>query len=133
SGATSSSYTTPSTTAADCGSLFAVVVTNAVGTATSNTVTLFVNGLPKTYQKWNIAATGHPLIAQSVKNNGDFQNTNKMADPEYVALDPRTLRFGVWGTDAAGQSGGNAKKDASYGAEDSLDQGPPANRIEQIT
>ena len=133
SGATSSSYTTPSTAAADCGSLFAVVVTNTVGTATSNTVTLFVNGLPKTYQKWNIAATGHPLIAQSVKNNGDFQNTNKMADPEYVALDPRTLRFGVWGTDAAGQSGGNAKKDASYGAEDSLDQGPPANRIEQIT
>ena len=87
----------------------------------------------KTYQTWKIAATGHPLVAQSVKNNGDFQNTNKMADPEYIALDPRTVRFGVWGTDANGQGGGNAKKDASYGAEDSLDQGAPANRIELIT
>ena len=87
----------------------------------------------KTYQKWAIAATNHPLTAQAVKNNGDWQNTNKMVDPEYVALDPRTLRFGVWGTDANGQSGGSAKKDASYGAEDSLDQGAPANRIEQIT
>src|SRR5207248_3941629 len=78
----------------------------------------------KTYQKWNIVATGHPLMAQSVKNNGDFQNTNKMVDPEYVALDPRTLRFGVWVSDANGQPGGSgaAKKDASYGAEDSLDQ-----------
>jgi hypothetical protein len=132
-GATSSSYITPATTGADCGSIFQVLVTNALGSATSNTVTLFVNALPKTYQKWVIAATGHPLIAQSVKNNGDFQNTNKISDPEYVALDPRTLRFGIWGTDANGQGGGNGKKDGSYGAEDSLDQGAPANRIELMT
>jgi hypothetical protein len=132
-GATSPSYTTLATTGADCGSLFEVVITNGVGSIASNTVTLFVSAPPKTYQKWNIAAKGHPLIAQGVKNNGDFQATNKMADPEYVSLDPRTLRFGVWGTDANGQGGGNGKKDGSYGAEDSLDQGPPANRIELIT
>lgn len=87
----------------------------------------------KTYQKWSILPSPtHPLTAQGVKNNGDFSQTNKMVDPEYVALDPRTLRFGVWGTDANSQ-GGNVKKQASYGAEDSLDLGPPANRIEQIT
>ena len=87
----------------------------------------------KTYQKWNIAATGVVLSAQGAKKNGDWTNTNKLVDPEFVALDPRTLRFGVWGTDASSQGTGNAKKDASYGAEDSLDQGAPANRIEQIT
>ncbi|MBA3544422.1 MAG: hypothetical protein H0T83_08295, partial [Chthoniobacterales bacterium] len=77
----------------------------------------------KTYQKWNIAATLNPLSAKGVKNNGDWSNTNKLSDPEYVALDPRTLRFGVWGSDANGQgSTGNAKKNASYGAEDSVDQ-----------
>jgi Tfp pilus assembly protein PilX len=107
------------------------------GTATTGNVELQVQ-LPdttyKTYQKWNIVATNHPLTAQTVKKNGDWASTNKLVDPEYIALDPRTLRFGVWGTDANSQgSTGIAKKQASYGAEDSVDLGPPANRIEQIT
>lgn len=42
SGATSSTYTTPPTTAADNGSLFSVVVTNSVGSATSNDAILTV-------------------------------------------------------------------------------------------
>ena len=63
-------------------------------------------------------------LAQGAKKNGDWINTNKLVDPEYIALDPRTLRFGVWGTDASSQGTGNAKKDASYGAEDSVDQAP---------
>jgi hypothetical protein len=87
----------------------------------------------KTYQKWTIGVSGHPVTAQGVKNDGDWQNTNHLVDPEYIALDPRTLRFGVWGTDANAQGGGNAKKDGSYGGQDSLDQGPPANRLELIT
>ena len=97
------------------------------GPATTGNVALQVQ-LPdttyKTYQKWSIFATNHPLTAQGVKKNGDWSNTNKMVDPEYVVLDPRTLRFGVWGSDANGQPGGAgaAKKDASYGAEDSIDQ-----------
>jgi len=45
-GATSSSYTTPATTAADNNSTFDVVVTNAVGSVTSNTATLTVNPAP---------------------------------------------------------------------------------------
>jgi len=42
SGATSSSYTTPATTTADNGSVFTCVVSNANGTATSNSATLTV-------------------------------------------------------------------------------------------
>jgi hypothetical protein len=47
SGATSSSYTTPSTTTADSGSAFDVVVSNSAGTVTTNTASLTVN--PATY------------------------------------------------------------------------------------
>jgi hypothetical protein len=43
SGATSSGYTTPATTASDSGSSFRVVVTNTAGSATSNAATLTVN------------------------------------------------------------------------------------------
>jgi hypothetical protein len=42
-GATSASYTTPATTTADNGALFSVVVSNSVGSATSNAGTLTVN------------------------------------------------------------------------------------------
>ncbi len=45
SGATSSSYTTPATTAADNASTFKVVVTNSVGSVTSNAATLTVNAV----------------------------------------------------------------------------------------
>jgi hypothetical protein len=44
SGATSASYTTAPTTTSDSGSQFSVVVTNAIGNATSNAATLTVNG-----------------------------------------------------------------------------------------
>ncbi|MGA2097013.1 MAG: hypothetical protein ABSH39_11985 [Candidatus Acidiferrum sp.] len=52
SGATSSSYTTPTTTAADNRALFTVVVSNSVGKTTSNTATLNVAA----------AAAGAPTI-----------------------------------------------------------------------
>jgi hypothetical protein len=45
-GATSASYTTSSTTTADSGSTFAVVVTNTAGTVTSIAATLTVNAAP---------------------------------------------------------------------------------------
>jgi hypothetical protein len=92
------------------------------------------------YQTWKIAATSVPLKVQGAKGNfnqGNSNvnlNSNKLQDPEFVALDPRTNRFGVWGTSASGQTGGgSAKKDYYVGASDSLDQQNPANRIEQIT
>jgi hypothetical protein len=43
-GATSASYTTPATTSADTGTVFAVTVTNVAGSVTSATATLTVNG-----------------------------------------------------------------------------------------
>jgi hypothetical protein len=46
SGATSASYTTPTTTTSDSGSTFAVVVNNTAGTATSALATLTVNAAP---------------------------------------------------------------------------------------
>jgi hypothetical protein len=46
SGATSSSYTTPSTTSTDNGAQFAVVVGNSVGKVTSSSATLTVNSAP---------------------------------------------------------------------------------------
>jgi Tfp pilus assembly protein PilX len=92
------------------------------------------------YQTWKIAATSVPLKVQGAQGNfnqgnSDVNlNSNKLQDPEFVALDPRTSRFGIWGTDASGQGGGgNAKKDYYAGASDSLDQQNPASRIEKIT
>jgi hypothetical protein len=46
SGATSASYTTPAETTADNGAQFTVVVSNSVGTVTSNAATLTVNPAP---------------------------------------------------------------------------------------
>src|SRR5437764_12862138 len=43
SGATSASYTTPATTSSDNGAKFVVVVSNSVGSATSNAATLTVS------------------------------------------------------------------------------------------
>ena len=45
-GATSASYTTPATATSDSGSTFVAVVSNSVGTATSNAATLTVNPAP---------------------------------------------------------------------------------------
>ena len=57
SGATSSSYTTPATTASDNGATFKVAVSNSAGSATSNTATLTVN-----------AASGPPSITTQPSN-----------------------------------------------------------------
>src|ERR1700694_5451930 len=55
SNATAASYTTPATGAADSGALFAVVVSNAAGSATSNSA------------KMTVAATPIPITAPSIK------------------------------------------------------------------
>src|SRR5215469_11255034 len=57
SGATSSSYTTPTTTASDNGATFKVTVSNSAGSVTSNAATLTVN-----------AASGAPTIATQPAN-----------------------------------------------------------------
>jgi hypothetical protein len=51
----------------------------------------------KTYQKWKGCANTTPLKYQA--SSSPLNNTG-LQDPEFVTLDPRTLRFGVWGNDA---------------------------------
>ena len=82
SGATASSYTTPATTAADNGAQYSVVVTNSVGSVTSNAVTLTVNAPPSITAQpasltvvagqtatFSVTATGTgPLSYQWLKN-----------------------------------------------------------------
>jgi hypothetical protein len=71
SGATSASYTTAPTTTAESGSQFSVVVSNAIGNATSNAATLTVNGAGPattdvvTYHN-DIARTGQNLTESTL-------------------------------------------------------------------
>jgi hypothetical protein len=83
SGATSSSYTTLPTTAADNGASFAVVVTNSLGNATSNASTLTVNSPPSITSQpvsqtvnagqtatFTVVAKGTPPITYQWRKNG---------------------------------------------------------------
>src|SRR5206468_6435058 len=90
-GATSSSYTTPATIAADNRSLFSVVVSNGGGSVTSNNATLTVRIPPtittqpadKTVNagqtaKFNVTATGTaPLHYQWTKNGVNITGATK--------------------------------------------------------
>ncbi len=70
-GATSTSYTTPSTALADNGGVFAVIVTNAAGSATSNNATLTVSAPPSiTGQPANASVTAGNTATFSVAVSG---------------------------------------------------------------
>jgi hypothetical protein len=79
----------------------------------------------KTYQKWKGSGPGHPLVCQSPQPGW---TATTLQDPEFVTLDPRTLRFGVWGT-AGSQSAVPA--DYTDGTQGTLDW--PTPRFERIT
>ncbi|MEO8440427.1 MAG: hypothetical protein ABI540_09425 [Spartobacteria bacterium] len=77
----------------------------------------------KSYQTWKIAAgIGTSVQLKGVKQN--IFNSNKLQDPEFVALDPRTVRFGIWSSNA--NDTGKNKKDYTDGADDSMDQSKAA-------
>jgi hypothetical protein len=83
----------------------------------------------KAYQRWKGCGPGHPLVCQSPPD----WTVNTLQDPEFVTLDSRTLRFGVWGNSGT-QSGVAA--DYTAGTQGTLDwPGPPpsAVRFERIT
>jgi hypothetical protein len=52
-----------------------------------------VNGNWKAYQTWTGCSNSTPLTCNPTGLTGD----TTLQDPEFVTLDPRTLRFGVWG------------------------------------
>ena len=54
----------------------------------------------KAYQTWTGCANSTPIVCQSPST---WINNTTIQDPEFVTLDPRTLRFGAW-ANAAKQS-----------------------------
>ena len=54
-------------------------------------------GVFKPYQKWTGCGPGHPLTFQPPAASWTLTT---LQDPEFVTLDPRTVRFGVSGNDA---------------------------------
>jgi hypothetical protein len=77
-----------------------------------------VNGNWKSYQKWSGCALqpATSLAYQQLALNP--LNNTTLQDPEFVTLDPRTLRFGVWGN-AGSQS--NATTDYTSSAVTTLE------------
>jgi VCBS repeat-containing protein len=77
-GATAASYTTPATTTADNGALFSVLVSNSVGSATSNAGTLTVNAAtqlltasPSTLNFGSVAVGSTKTIPVTISNSGN--------------------------------------------------------------
>src|SRR5438445_494554 len=71
SGATSSTYTTPATTSSDNGAQFTVIISNSVGTVTSNAATLTVNTPPSiSAQPISQTATAGQTASFSVTASG---------------------------------------------------------------
>jgi hypothetical protein len=79
----------------------------------------------KAYQTWTGCGPGHPIVCQSPPS----WTSNALQDPEFVTLDPRTVRFGVWGND--GKDSGLAA-DYTSGVLTTLDQSvgsPPSTGV----
>ena len=76
-----------------------------------------VNGSWKSYQKWTGCV--QPATRLVYRSSSNPQNNADLQDPEFVTLDPRTLRFGVWGND--GNDSG-AASDYTTGVLTTLDQ-----------
>ena len=74
-----------------------------------------VNGTWKPYQTWKGCGPNHPLVCQSPPD----WTAPTIQDPEFVTLDPRTLRFGVWGN--AGNQPDAAATDYTTGVLTTLD------------
>jgi hypothetical protein len=89
----------------------------------------------KPYQQWKTALLAavptvycsgeHPASKWKSPPAGTFE------DPEFVSLDPRTVRFGVWGSDA---NGTGQDYDYENGLQDTMDeQGSGSGILELVT
>jgi hypothetical protein len=123
SGATSASYTTPATVAADNGAKFAVVVTNVAGSVTSSNAILTVNTPPSITTQpvnqavnlgqtatFNVVASGTaPLSYQWTKNGVNVSGATSASytTPATVATD-NGAQFAVVVTNVAGSVTSNS-------------------------
>jgi Tfp pilus assembly protein PilX len=80
-----------------------------------------VNGTWKAYRRWK-TVSGHPLIFSPPASS--YWSRTDLQDPEFVTLDPRTLRFGVWGN-AGNQPNASVPTDFITGTQTTLDTPPP--------
>jgi len=96
---------------------------------------VFINGsaTPKTYQRWSGCTVNTPTVTSIYQPPGgtspDYWAQNTTLDPEYVLLDPRTMRVGVWETH--GSATGNTT-DYTRGNNETLDRGAGTNNGFQV-
>ncbi|MEA3212710.1 MAG: hypothetical protein QOE70_5767 [Chthoniobacter sp.] len=91
SGATSSSYTIPSTTASDAGT-YTVVATNSAGSTTSNGAVLTVQSNIDAWKVANFGSTSNPSAAETADPDGDsVQNLIEFG----FGMNPNTSDAGV--------------------------------------
>ena len=96
------------------------------GTGCDFELQIQINGNWKSYQKWKGCA--QPASRLVYQSSSSPLNNTALQDPEFVTLDPRTLRFGVWGN-AGNQS--TIAADYTEGTQGTLDW--PTPRFERIT
>ena len=105
-----------------------VFMTDGSGNLPTFEMQVLVNGQWKAYQQWKSAEQSSiPLeycsgLHPAAKWKSPPANT--FEDPEYFSLDPRTVRFGVWGSDA---NGTGQDYDYENGLEDTMDENGGGN------
>lgn len=90
------------------------------------------NGTWKPYQSWKSCSNGTdspPPGVPTIYSPGRNQQ-GSLQDPEFVSLDPRTVRFGVWGSDAD-RAGNN--NDYTTGLELTMDENNGGGTPQVIT
>jgi hypothetical protein len=101
------------------------------GTSCTFEVQVQVNGAWKTYEKWTACAQPATRLVYNNPSSNP-QNDKTIQDPEFISLDSRTVRFGVWGNDAKTSA---TSQDYSNGTQYTLDStlNPPSLPVEVIT
>ncbi|MFN2477282.1 MAG: hypothetical protein ABR526_13185 [Chthoniobacterales bacterium] len=89
----------------------------------------------KTYQRWTGCTVNTPAVTAACDTSASLDwGSTTIYDPEFVVLDPRTSRFGVWETHASGTTDAY---DYTHGYNETLDRvvsgGAPASNFQPIS
>ena len=123
SGASSASYTTPSATPADNGATFAVIVTNSIGSATSNPASLTVGPRAPKPGDWRFQALDLPAFVPGVSTfllgGTEVPYPNAVGTPLSMGAAPAICVSGVvedcaWGDSVYGEPAGVSGISAYY-------------------